>query len=175
MIGSSFIDKHDNLESLPLVPLRDIVVFPYTMVPFVVGRRSSLLAVEQALLHDKKIFLATQRDAKVDNPEPDDINVIGTTANIVQSLKLPNGNIQLLGEFRGHLDNRLAVLYRGRIDAYVPDPHAQCENIVAPVAVAYISPLRQEDPLYLAGLLHAREGFLMLTDMQKGQAYAQPY
>jgi len=98
MIGSSFIDKHDNLESLPLVPLRDIVVFPYTMVPFVVGRRSSLLAVEQALLHNKKIFLATQRDAKVDGPKPDDINVIGTVANIVQSLKLPNGNIKLLVE-----------------------------------------------------------------------------
>jgi ATP-dependent Lon protease len=98
MIGSTFIDKHDNLESLPLVPLRDIVVFPYTMVPFVVGRRASLLAVEQALLANKRIFLATQRDAKVDNPQPDDINVIGTVANIVQSLKLPNGNIKLLVE-----------------------------------------------------------------------------
>jgi len=98
MIGSSFINKHDNLESLPLVPLRDIVVFPYTMVPFVVGRRSSLLAVEQALLHNKKIFLATQRDAKIDNPQAEDINVIGTLANIVQSLKLPNGNIKLLVE-----------------------------------------------------------------------------
>jgi ATP-dependent Lon protease len=98
MIGSAFLSKHDNLESLPLVPLRDIVVFPYTMVPFVVGRRSSLIAVEQALLHNKKIFLATQRDAKVDNPQADDINVIGTVANIVQSLKLPNGNIKLLVE-----------------------------------------------------------------------------
>jgi ATP-dependent Lon protease len=98
MIGSSFINKHDNLESLPLVPLRDIVVFPYTMVPFVVGRKSSLVAVEQALLHNKKVFLATQRDAKVDNPQTDDINVIGTVANIVQSLKLPNGNIKLLVE-----------------------------------------------------------------------------
>jgi ATP-dependent Lon protease len=98
MIGTSFINKHDNLESLPLVPLRDIVVFPYTMVPFVVGRRASLLAVEQALLHNKKIFLATQRDAKVDNPQPEDINVIGTMANVVQSLKLPNGNIKLLVE-----------------------------------------------------------------------------
>ena len=97
-IGSSFLKKHDNLESLPLVPLRDIVVFPYTMVPFVVGRRSSLLAVEQALLDNKKIFLATQRDAKIDNPQPEDINVIGTVANIVQSLKLPNGNIKLLVE-----------------------------------------------------------------------------
>ncbi|MGD8377028.1 MAG: endopeptidase La [Acidobacteriota bacterium] len=98
MIGSSFLNKHDNLESLPLLPLRDIVVFPYTMVPFVVGRRSSLQAVEQALLQNKKIFLATQRDAKVDNPQAEDINVVGTVANIVQNLKLPNGNIKLLVE-----------------------------------------------------------------------------
>ncbi|HEV8201169.1 MAG TPA: endopeptidase La [Candidatus Polarisedimenticolia bacterium] len=88
----------DTTETLPLVPLRDVVVFPYTMIPFVVGRRSSLLAVERALLGDKRIFLATQRDAKIDDPKPDEINVIGTVANIVQSLKLPNGNIKLLVE-----------------------------------------------------------------------------
>ncbi|HYV20758.1 MAG TPA: endopeptidase La [Verrucomicrobiae bacterium] len=88
----------DTTETLPLVPLRDVVVFPYTMIPFVVGRRSSLLAVERALQGDKRIFLATQRDAKIDDPKPDEINVIGTVANIVQSLKLPNGNIKLLVE-----------------------------------------------------------------------------
>src|SRR6266850_1035513 len=85
-------------EVLPLVPLRDVVVFPYTMIPFVVGRKSSLVAVEKALLGDKRIFLATQRDAKIDDPKPDEINFIGTIANIVQSLKLPNGNIKLLVE-----------------------------------------------------------------------------
>src|SRR5713101_753081 len=85
-------------DKLPLVPLRDVVVFPYTMIPFVVGRRSSLLAVEKALLNDKRIFLATQRDAKIDDPKPEEINAIGTIANIVQSLKLPNGNIKLLVE-----------------------------------------------------------------------------
>src|SRR6266850_694537 len=85
-------------EVLPLVPLRDVVVFPYTMIPFVVGRRSSLVAVEKALLGDKRIFLATQRDAKIDDPKPEEINFIGTIANIVQSLKLPNGNIKLLVE-----------------------------------------------------------------------------
>src|SRR4029077_11027602 len=83
---------------LPLVPLRDVVVFPYTMIPFVVGRKSSLVAVEKALLGDKRIFLATQRDAKIDDPRPEEINSIGTIANIVQSLKLPNGNIKLLVE-----------------------------------------------------------------------------
>jgi ATP-dependent Lon protease len=68
------------------------------MIPFVVGRRSSLLAVERALDGDKRIFLATQRDAKIDDPKPEEINTIGTVAHIVQSLKLPNGNIKLLVE-----------------------------------------------------------------------------
>ncbi|MGH9749265.1 MAG: endopeptidase La [Candidatus Polarisedimenticolia bacterium] len=90
--------KTEKAETLPLVPLRDVVVFPYTMIPFVVGRRSSLLAVEKALAGDKRIFLATQRDAKIDDPKAEEINAIGTIANIVQSLKLPNGNIKLLVE-----------------------------------------------------------------------------
>jgi ATP-dependent Lon protease len=110
--------KDEGVELLPMVPLRDVVVFPHTMIPFVVGRRSSLLAVEQALNRHKKLFLATQRDAKVDNPSADDINPIGTIANIIQSLKLPNGNIKLLveGAFRGRIlelrdeDGRLSVL-----------------------------------------------------------------
>src|SRR5213593_5126548 len=91
-------NKGQKTDWLPLVPLRDVVVFPYTMIPFVVGRKSSLVAVEKALLGDKRIFLATQRDAKIDDPKPEEINYIGTIANIVQSLKLPNGNIKLLVE-----------------------------------------------------------------------------
>src|SRR5262245_2412388 len=86
------------IERLPLVPLRDVVVFPYTMIPFVVGRKTSLQAVEHALATDKRLFLSTQRDARTDEPKPDEINYIGTIVNIVQSLKLPNGNIKLLVE-----------------------------------------------------------------------------
>jgi ATP-dependent Lon protease len=95
----------DKIEMLPLVPLRDVVVFPYTMLPFVVGRKSSLIAVEHALAGDKRIFLSTQKEAKIDDPKPDQINVVGTIANIVQSLKLPNGNIKLLveGATRGRI------------------------------------------------------------------------
>ena len=63
-----------------------------------VGRRSSLSAVEKALAGNRRIFLATQRNARIDDPRPEDINSIGTIANIVQSLKLPNGNIKLLVE-----------------------------------------------------------------------------
>src|SRR2546427_8065576 len=87
---NAFENRGQKVDFLPLVPLRDVVVFPYTMIPFVVGRKSSLVAVEKALLGDKRIFLATQRDAKIDDPKPDEINFIGTIANIVQSLKLPN-------------------------------------------------------------------------------------
>src|SRR3990172_130033 len=88
----------DSVITLPLVPLRDIVVFPHTMVPFVVGRKSSLLAVERALATGKRLFLSTQRNARVDQPSPDEINSIGTVAGIVQHLKLPNGNVRLLVE-----------------------------------------------------------------------------
>jgi ATP-dependent Lon protease len=68
------------------------------MTPFVVGRESSVRALEEALSGDKKIFLATQHDASVDEPRPDEIYSIGTVANIVQSLKLPDGNIKVLVE-----------------------------------------------------------------------------
>src|SRR3989442_14452183 len=95
---NAFDTKSQKVDFLPLVPLRDVVVFPYTMIPFGVGRKSSLVAVEKALAGDKRIFLATQRDAKIDDPKADEINFIGTIANIVQSLKLPNGNIKLLVE-----------------------------------------------------------------------------
>jgi ATP-dependent Lon protease len=92
------VKRSDTVSTLPMVPLRDIVVFPHTMVPFVVGRRGSLLAVEQALGGDKQIFLSTQRNARVDNPNAEEINSIGTVATIVQHLKLPNGNVKLLVE-----------------------------------------------------------------------------
>ena len=82
----------------PMVPIRDVVVFPHMMVPFVIGRQSSVLALERALEADKKIYLATQIDASLDSPAPTDIYQVGTVANIVQSLKLPDGNIKVLVE-----------------------------------------------------------------------------
>ena len=83
---------------LPMMPIRDVVIFPHMMTPFVVGRDSSVRALEEALAADKKIFLATQHDASVDDPRPDEIYSVGTIANIVQSLKLSDGNIKVLVE-----------------------------------------------------------------------------
>ncbi|HLX74691.1 MAG TPA: endopeptidase La [Terriglobales bacterium] len=83
---------------LPMMPIRDVVIFPYMMTPFVVGRSSSVRALEEALAADKKIFLATQHDASIDEPKPNEIYQVGTVVNIVQSLKLPDGNIKVLVE-----------------------------------------------------------------------------
>src|SRR3989449_752272 len=85
-------------ETLPIVPLRDVVVFPHMMMPFVIGRPSSTRALEHALMKDKRIFLAAQHDASVDDPRPDDVYTMGCVANVVQSLKLPDGNIKVLVE-----------------------------------------------------------------------------
>ena len=83
---------------LPMMPIRDVVIFPHMMTPFVVGRESSVHALEEALAGDRKIFLATQHDASVDEPKPNEIYQVGTIVNIVQSLKLPDGNIKVLVE-----------------------------------------------------------------------------
>ncbi len=85
-------------ETLPIVPLRDVVVFPHMMMPFVIGRPSSIRALEHALAKDKRIFLAAQHDAAVDDPGAEDVYTMGCVANVVQSLKLPDGNIKVLVE-----------------------------------------------------------------------------
>src|SRR5215475_13221001 len=90
-------EKSDT-KRLPMMPIREVVIFPYMMTPFVVGRESSVRALEEAMAADKKIFLATQHDASVDEPRPNEIYSVGTIVNIVQSLKLPDGNIKVLVE-----------------------------------------------------------------------------
>ena len=85
-------------KKLPMMPIRDVVIFPHMMTPFVVGRESSVRALEEALASDKRIFLATQHDASIDEPKANEIYQVGTIVNIVQSLKLPDGNIKVLVE-----------------------------------------------------------------------------
>src|SRR5438874_13464083 len=91
--------KQPAITTLPLVPLRDMVVFPSMMAPFVVGRRASILALEATLAtSEKKIFLATQKDPKIDDPSMDEIYQIGVVATVVQNLKLPNQNVKVMVE-----------------------------------------------------------------------------
>jgi ATP-dependent Lon protease len=91
-------DKTEVVETLPLVPLRDVVVFPHMMIPFVIGRPSSIKALEHAATRGKRLFLSAQHDASRDNPTPAEIYTLGTICSIVQSLKLPDGNVKVLVE-----------------------------------------------------------------------------
>src|SRR6266850_4096409 len=104
--------KQPGITTLPLVPLRDMVVFPSMMAPFVVGRRASIMALEATLsTSEKRIFLATQRDPKVDDPSMDEIYRIGVVATVIQNLKLPNQNVKVMveglarGEIVSSVDN----------------------------------------------------------------------
>jgi ATP-dependent Lon protease len=83
---------------LPMMPIREMVIFPHMMAPFVVGRESSVRALEEALNGDRRIFLATQHDASVDEPTAGDIYTVGVIGNIVQSVRMPDGNIKVLVE-----------------------------------------------------------------------------
>ena len=102
-------EKTDVIETLPMVPLRDVVVFPHMMIPFVIGRPNSIKALEYALVKGKRIFLSAQHDASRDNPGPEEIFTLGTICNIVQSLKLPDGNVKVLVE---GLDRGRALEFR---------------------------------------------------------------
>ncbi len=90
-------DKQE-MKRVPMMPVRDMVIFPQQMTPFIVGREASVRALEEALAGEKKIFLSTQHDASIDDPKPEEIYAVGTLANIVQSVKLPDGNIKVLVE-----------------------------------------------------------------------------
>jgi len=83
---------------LPLLPLRDIVVFPHMVAPLFVGRSKSVKALSDAMNNDKRVFLATQKKVDIDNPTEKDISKIGTIANILQLLRLPDGTVKALIE-----------------------------------------------------------------------------
>jgi ATP-dependent Lon protease len=96
-------DEHDGPEEgtegmIPLLPLRDIVVFPHMVVPLFVGREKSVRALEEAMQRGRELLLAAQRDAKKDEPGPEDIYEVGTLGGIVQLIKLPDGTVKVLVE-----------------------------------------------------------------------------
>jgi len=86
------------IENIPVLPLRDVVVYPHMVIPLFVGREKSILALESAMKGDKRIMLVAQRQAEVDDPKQDDLYRIGTIATILQLLKLPDGTVKVLVE-----------------------------------------------------------------------------
>src|SRR4030042_5714884 len=106
---SEFLNHEET--QYPLLPLRDVVVFPNMVIPLFVGRGKSIKALEYAMSHEKEIFLSTQKDAKVDNPSQKDIYLYGTLGTVLQLLRLPDGTVKALIEGK----------QRARIEEFVPN------------------------------------------------------
>jgi len=125
---------------LPLLPLKEIVIFPYMVYPLLVGRPASLKAVEESMLLDKLIFLVAQRDIAIDDPEGKDLNRVGVVARVLQVLKLPNGLMKVLveGVVRGrikrflnveeHLQAQIDVLAES--DKVTPEVKAKARTVI---------------------------------------------
>jgi len=116
---------------LPLIPLKDVVVFPRMVVPLLIGRSGSVAAVEESLASNSPLFLCVQRDANVETPEEDDLYPVGVVANILQTLRMPDGTIKIVVE----------GIERGAIRQIVKQPH---ELLAVSVKKAVVKPLRDK-------------------------------
>jgi len=112
-------DQVTNMVQLPLLPLRDVVVFPHMVIPLFVGRPKSIKALETAMEAGKSIVLVAQKSAAKDEPAPEDLYTIGTVANILQMLKLPDGTVKVLveGSQRAHINKVVDVKTHFTVEA----------------------------------------------------------
>ncbi|PMP97173.1 MAG: endopeptidase La, partial [Thermodesulfobacterium geofontis] len=133
--------SNENLKILPLLPLREIVVFPYTAVPLFIGRTKSILAIERAYEGDKLIFLSAQKDAKLDNPTENDIYKIGTICKIIQLLRLPDGTLKILVE---GLNRGRIVRFLSNSEYFVVEVEPKTEIIEADIETSALLKLCKE-------------------------------
>ncbi len=119
-----------NLKVLPLIPLRGITVFPYMVLHFDVGRKKSILALEEAMLVDQKIFLIAQKEAKIEEPDEEDIFKVGTICNIKQILKLPGDTVRVLveGETRGELKRCISKDPFLKVEVEILEDEEECND-----------------------------------------------
>ncbi len=120
------IDVPSGEGTYPVLPLRDIVVFPHMIVPLFVGREKSINALEEVMRADKQILLATQKDAGDDDPSPQAIYEVGTLATVLQLLKLPDGTVKVLVEGR---DRAQIVRYTDRQNYFEAEAHILPETV----------------------------------------------
>jgi len=119
--------KTTSLEKLPVLPLRDVVVYPHMVIPLFVGREKSIQALDVAMKADKRIMLVAQKQADVDDPKVDDLYRIGTVATILQLLKLPDGTVKVLVE----------GVDRAQIDRIHPGEFYACDVTLQPDSDVY--------------------------------------
>ncbi|KAF0218283.1 MAG: ATP-dependent Lon [Geobacteraceae bacterium] len=139
-----------DLPRFPLLPLRDIVIFPHMVVPLFVGREKSIMALEAAMNSNKYIFLATQKNAKTEDPKEEDVYSEGTISQILQLLKLPDGTVKVLVEGKR----------RGTIVSYSPHPDyflAEVDEVVEKNLVTV------EVEALMRGVISTFESYVKLT------------
>jgi len=124
----------DDVIELPVLPLRDVVVFPHMVIPLFVGREKSITALEEAMADDKKVFLVAQKDANHDDPVPADLYEVGTIATILQMLKLPDGTVKVLVE----------GLDRAKVQEFV----SQDAMLVAQASIIEVEAVEEDDEQY---------------------------
>jgi ATP-dependent Lon protease len=126
-------------KSLPLLPLRDIIVFPHMVVPLFVGRQKSIAALEEAMAHDKAILLCAQKKAKTNEPSAEDIFAVGTIGQIIQLLRLPDGTVKVLVEgkqrapIRRFLDSERFLLVEADDIEEASEPTVELEALMRSV------------------------------------------
>lgn len=123
-----YIHNNEKLEiknQLPLLPLRDVVIFPYMIYPLLIGRQMTVNALQEAMVRDKIVYLVTQKDPGIDNPTKTDLYSVGVVARILQVMKLPNGTIKVLieGLFRARMLSmkKSGGYYMSRIHVIEPE------------------------------------------------------
>ena len=96
----------NQIKNLPLLPLRDVVIFPSVVTPLFVGREKSMVALQASMAADKQIMMIAQREAEKDDPKPEDLYQVGTIATVLQLIKLPDGTVKVLveGNQRARID-----------------------------------------------------------------------
>jgi len=149
--GNENMDKGKMVE-IPLLLLRDVVVFPHMIVPLFVGREKSIAALESAMKYEKGIFMVAQKNAKKDDPVQDDIYTVGTIGIIIQLLRLPDGTVKVLVEGKT----------RGVIKEYLPN------NDFFLVSVREIEDVDDRDEIKKQALMRSiKESFELYLKLSK--------
>src|SRR3954468_15478377 len=158
--------------SYPVLPLRDIVVFPHMIVPLFVGREKSIRALEQVMKNDALIMLATQKNAADDDPSPESIYEVGTLASVLQLLKLPDGTVKVLVE---GLERARVQKYTDRSEYYEATAVALADTDAASVEAealarsvvsdfeSYVK-LNKKISAEVVGVIQAKTDFAELSD-----------
>jgi ATP-dependent Lon protease len=118
-VSESSNDNSSTTSKIPLLPLREVIVFPHMVIPLFVGREKSINALEEASKNNNELFLVTQKDASILNPDREDVYSVGTVVNIIQMLRLPDNTVKVLIEGK----------YRAKIQDFISGPTGHWANI----------------------------------------------